>query len=141
MTEYELADLFISWGNFLESTVERFVALLFAFLIAAYLVSAKLQRVIVGIVLALYSYMALRYAFFHLNVAGDQIALARQIMEIRAQPDSSLGWLEISPIISILLYSQAVAMFLSYLASIAFFFYTRHNPTRQEPAFSEFRPE
>ena len=133
MTEYEMAELFIAWGNFLESTVERFVALLFAFLIAADLVSARLQRVIVGIVLALYSYMALRYAFFYLNVAGDQIALAHQIMEMRAQPDSGLAWLEISPTISTLLYSQAVAMFLSYLASIAFFFYTRHNPHGREP--------
>jgi len=128
MTEYQLADLFATWSIIQEETVQRFIGLLFAFLIAAYLVSAKLKPAMVGIVLLLYSYMAIRYVLFYLNIADDIIYLADEIMHLRDQPNSHLIWLSISPNISILLYSQAVAMFLSYIASIVFFFYNRRDP-------------
>ena len=131
MSEYEMADLFLNYAELLQSIVERFIALLFAFLIAAYLVSAKLQKPIVLIVLVLYSYMALQYAFFYFNVALDQVALAHQLSEVRAQPDSNLGWLEVSgTALGRLYYSQTTAMVLGYLASVAFFFYTRRHPRR-----------
>jgi hypothetical protein len=125
MTEYELADLFATWSGVQEETVQRFIALLFAFLIAAYLVSAKLKPVIIALVLLPYSYMALRYIFFYLNIADDLISLTDLIMQMRTQSNTSLGWLNISPSISTLLYSQAAAMFLSYLASLVVFFYMR----------------
>ena len=125
MTEYELADNFMTWNNMLESTTERYVALLFAFLIAAHLVSAKLKPLIVVIVISLYSYMSLRYAFFYINVVDDQVALAAKITARRLMPNSDLDWLTISPHIAKVFYSQGAAMFLSYIASLVFFFYTR----------------
>ena len=63
----------------------------------------------------------------HLCGTPNQATLADQVMHLRDQPNSHLIWLSISPNISILLYSQAVAMFLSYIASIVFFFYNRRD--------------
>ena len=126
MTDYEMIDLFLTFGSNLESMVERFIALLFAFLIASYLVSAKLRPLMVTIVVALYSYMALRYVFFYFNIFADQITLARQIVASQDQPGSSLRWLDAPPSTMLAIYySQTVAMLLSYIASLVFFFYTR----------------
>ena len=130
MNEYEMADLFLTWGEFLEAILERYITVTFAFLVVAFLVSAKLQRPLVVIVLALYSYMALRYILYYINVASDSVALASQIRETRIQPDSSLAWLDISPVMEPILYTQAVAMFVAYLAALVFFFYVRHHPIR-----------
>jgi len=126
MSEYELMDLFLSWGVIQESMVERFIALLFAFLVASYLVSHRLRSLLVVIVVALYSYMALRYVVFYMEVFEDQIRLAEYIVQVQAQEGSSIAWLEAPPgQMKAIYYSQAVAMFVSYLASLFFFFYQR----------------
>jgi hypothetical protein len=132
MTEYELADAFMTWNTMLESTTERYISLLFAFLVTAHLVSARLKPLIVAIVISLYSYMSLRYAFFYINVVDDQVALAAKITARRLTPGSDLDWLTISPTIANVFYSQGVALFLSYLASLVFFFYTRRSTHMKE---------
>jgi hypothetical protein len=76
--------------------------------------------------------MALQYAFFHFGVAGDQIALAGQLTELRTLPSSSLEWLEISPALGTVYRAQTAAMVVSYMASIFFFFHTRRRGMLQE---------
>ena len=126
MSEYEMVDLFLTWGIVQEEMVERFIMILFAFLFAAYFVSDKLKPILVTIVVTLYSYMALRYVFFYVNVFTDQIALAQEIVSSQDNPESALKWLEVPPnVMRMIYYSQAVAMLVSYLASIFFFFYIR----------------
>ncbi len=128
MTEYEMADLLLSWGSVLEEMVERFIMLLFSFLFAAYFVSAKLKPVLVTVVVILYSYMALRYVIFYIIAFTDQIGLAYEIVASQSNADSSLKWLDAPPsTMRLNYYSQAAAMFLSYLASIFFFFYNRRD--------------
>ena len=131
MTEYEMADLFATWGAYLELFLERFLYLVFAFLVTAYLVGSKLKPALVVIVVALYSYMALRYVVVYFNVIDDQIALAEQIRASIASGNSDLAWLGISESLSTILNTQALAMFLSYIASLVFFFYSRHSATSE----------
>ena len=131
MTEYEMADLFATWGAYQELFLERFLYLVFAFLVTAYLVGSKLKPALVVIVVGLYSYMTLRYVVVYFNVIDDQIALAEQIRASRALENSSLAWLGISESLSAILYTQAWAMFLSYIASLVFFFYSRHSATSE----------
>ena len=129
MSGYEMAELFIAWVQFLESITERYVTLLFAFLVASYLVSAKLRRPMVVIVLVLYSYMMLRHATMYINLSGDIIALATSITEARMQGGAGLEWLVFGQTgFTANLYSQAVAMVLGFLASVVFFFYMRRHP-------------
>ena len=73
MTEYEMADLFVSWGVYQELFLERFIYLLFAFLISSYLVGSRLKPALVTIIIALYSYMALRYVFVYANVICNMV--------------------------------------------------------------------
>ena len=126
MTDYEMADLFVSWGAYQELFLERFIYLLFAFLVTGHFVGAKLKTPLMGIIVALYSYMALRYILVYANVIDDQIALAELIQKSQELPGSSLGWLKIDLSLSNILYSQVGAMLLSYIASLVFFFYSRN---------------
>ena len=78
-----------------------------------------------AIVIALYSYMALRYIGIYHNVTGDIVTLADTLTELGLREGSSLGWLEIGAGISTMHITQSVAMFLSYVASLFFFFHTK----------------
>lgn len=127
MTEYELTDTFYTIAALCDQLIGSFVALLFAFLVAAYLASAKLDRRMAAVIIALYSSMAIRYVLLYYNVGGDLVSLADTLMQLRSREGSSLGWLEIQAGIKWVNAGTAVAMFFSYVASIVFFFYTRHH--------------
>ena len=129
MTEYEMADLFLDWGTYVEDIVQNFISLLFAFLIASYLVSHRLTQAMATLVLALFSWMALRAVLQHYNLSTDVIALANSIGEVNQEPGSALDWLIVGESVASIAYrTQEAAMILSYLAALVFFFYTRHHP-------------
>ena len=76
MTEYELVDTFYTIASLSDQLVASFITLLFAFLVASYLVRSKLDRKMTAVVVTLYSYMALRYIVIYHNVTGDIATLA-----------------------------------------------------------------
>ena len=125
MTEYELVDTFYTIATLSDQLVASFITLLFAFLVASYLVSSKLDRKMTAVVIALYSYMALRYIVIYHNVTGDIVTLADTFTKLGLREDSSLGLLEIGAGISTMHIAQSVAMFLSFVASLIFFFHTK----------------
>jgi hypothetical protein len=126
MTEYELVEAFYTIAGLSDQLVASFITLLFAFLVASYLVSSKLDRRMTAVVIALYSYMALRYVALFYNVTDDIVTLADTLTELRLRGGSSLEWMEIGAGMSMMLITQTVAMILSFVASI-FFFYMRHH--------------
>ena len=125
MTELELFSMFFEVGGAAELIIERYMTLLFGFLIASYLVSAKLDRVMVAIVLSLYSVMAVRYAFVFFNTTVDIVAMASELRQMASNSESSIAWLEIGPV-HIFYYTVFAVMILSYAASLVFFFRTRY---------------
>lgn len=125
MTEYELVDTFYTIASLSDQLIASFITLLFAFLVASYLVSSKLDRRMTAIVIALYSFMALRYIALYYNVTGDIIALADTLTEFRLQEGSSIDWLEIGGGMWMMYAGTSAAMFLCFLASIFFFFHAR----------------
>lgn len=127
MTEYELVDTFYSIAALSDQLMGSFITLLFAFLVASYLVSDKLDRRMTIVVITLYSFMAFRYVMLYYNVSGDVATLADVLMQRRIEPGSSLGWLEIQDGISWVNAGTTGAMFFGFVASIVFFFYTRHH--------------
>ena len=60
MTDYELVYIFTENLNSLQSAFMNYVAVLFAFLIAAYLIADKLKSSMVFIVVGLFTLMALQ---------------------------------------------------------------------------------
>ena len=125
MTEYELVDTFYTIASLSDQLVASFITLLFAFLVASYLVSSKLDRKMTAVVIALYSYMALRYIVVFHNITDDIATLADTLTELALREGSSLGWLNISAGISTMYIVQTVVMILSFVASLAFFFHTQ----------------
>ena len=125
MTEYELVDTFYTIASLSDQLVASFITLLFAFLVASYLVSSKLDRKMAAVVIALYSYMALRYIVVFHNITDDIATLADTLTELALRESSSLGWLNISAGISTMYIVQTVVMILSFVASLAFFFHTQ----------------
>lgn len=138
MTGLDLYSVFIEVISASELVVERYTTLLFGFLIASYLVSAKLDKVMVVIVLSLYSVMAIRYSFLFINTTDDVIAMAGELRQLAASPESVISWLEIGPV-HIVFYGVFVVMILSYVASLIFFFRTRKTPRNavEKSAFAE----
>jgi len=133
MTEFELLTFFNGLVDDSELLIERFLTLLFAFLVASYLVSTKLDRLMTTIVLSLYSVMAIRYAFVFFNISSDVIPLAAELRMLAARPDSSMNsWLDIGPV-HILFPIVFAVMLLSYAASVVFFF--RARMYRSSPRF------
>ena len=98
MTELQLYSVFIEVIAASELTVECFTALLFGFLVAAYLASPKLDRIMVTIILSLYSIMAIRYSFLFINQTDDVVAIAGELRTMAASPGSSISWLEVGPV-------------------------------------------
>ena len=131
MTGLDLYLVFVEVIAATELVIERYTTLLFGFLVASYLISAKLDKVMVAIVLSLYSVMALRYSFLFVNTSDDVIAMAGELREMAASPDSNISWLEIGPV-HIVFYGVFVVMILSYLASLVFFYRTRQSPRNTE---------
>ena len=124
MTDYELVDVFYTIAALSDQLILSFITLLFAFLVASYLVSASLDRKLAGIVLALYSLMALRYVVVFHNVAGEIATLADQLKERQLQ-SSSLDWLELGDSMSVVLPATTIGMFLAFAGSIYFFIHMR----------------
>ena len=132
MSDFELADTFYTIASLLDQIIGSFITLLFAFLVAAYLVSSKLDRPMVIIVIALYSCMAIRYTFLYLNISGDMVALADRISLVQQQEGSALDWLVIGQGLASMHYTQTATMFLCFLASLVFFFFMRHRAGRND---------
>lgn len=124
MSDYELWAMFNESGQAAELFLTNFLALLFGFLVASYFIGAKLDRTMATIVLALYSVMALRYAFVYLFTSDDVIALADELRTRALEPESSFSWLQIGPV-HIIFTGVFVVMLLCYIASVYFFIHHR----------------
>lgn len=131
MTDYELLDIFIQNANSLQTCFMNYVTVLFAFLIAAYLIADKLESSMVFIILGLFTLVFFQQGFNVLGFGHDVSALAGQIA-VRAQEDTSvLRWHGAatsvlgSVAIPILRHSGEVVFILSYIGGLVFFFHQR----------------
>ncbi len=131
MTDYELIDLFIQVTNGLQTTVMNFVAVLFAFLIAGYLVADKLESKIVSIVVTMFTLITAWQVLHVVGFGNDAAGLVRQLAQRAAQDPSSLGWHGAAmPIIDVAMpfvqFSPIIVLILSYIGALIFFFHQRH---------------
>ncbi len=129
MTDYELLSIFIEFTNTVWTIFATYVSIVFAFIIAAYLVSSRLTSNVVALVLSLYSLVSFWSIW---AISQNAYAIAASVGEMKRvaqESNSSLGWVPqtaipdfMIPILPILITSLA---FVVYAGSIVFFFYQR----------------
>ena len=106
-----------------------YVSVVFAFLIASYLVSDKLAPKMVSVVISLYSLVAVWSLFGISRTSATVISLAGEIKQLVSAGGSSLGWhpAVATPDLAFALIQVlivAIAVF-AYIASMVFFFHQR----------------
>ena len=130
MTDYELVYIFTENLNSLQSAFMNYVGVLFAFLIAAYLVAAKLESSMVLIVVGLFTLIAFQQVapvFGYGSTVGE---LGSQIAARAIEDPSSLSWHGTAKpwgatALFITEFSETVVLVLSYIAGLVFFFHQR----------------
>ena len=130
MTDYELAMLFLEYYNTFQSQFINLVSVLFAFLVASYLVASKLKTIMVVVVIALYTSFfvdsvlvlyALHLDMLELqNVMKVRIAAGSTDLLFHTGANSDVPLLETGFVIS-----RIIAIGGGYIGAILFFFHQR----------------
>lgn len=129
MTEYEHVQLFFQIVNVANGTISNYMTLVFGMLVTSYLAAHRLDRLMAGIALAIYSLFALGLCNEIFQVYSDFSRLGLQIAEFRGVPDTSLGWF--GPValgpegLTMIPYVLLTVTLSAYIGSILFFFRAR----------------
>ncbi len=132
MTDYELITFFYEGVNSLQVAFMNYVAVLFAFLIAAYLVAARLESSMVFIIVGLFTLVILQQSVTLVGFGYDVAALLSQIAARASEDPTGVGWHGgATPLAGavgapVLRFSGAVIMIFSYIGGLVFFFHQRH---------------
>ena len=130
MTEYEMVDLYLEFRNSAAVSFMNFVSASFALLVATYAVGQKLTRSMVAIVVILFTLFTWTILLADFESLTNMVNVASKIKLLSADADSELSWmfkgtpkllLDFAPIVS------ASTIIIAYLATLAFFFLTRHH--------------
>ncbi len=127
MTDYEMMSLFQEITNTTWTVFATYVSIVFAFLVAGYLVSNRLAPRIVSVVVTLYSLVALLSVISLNRASSNGMALAAEIKRAVQENDSSLSWVQISPdaVLSTLPVLITTVAIVAYAGSLIFFFHQR----------------
>jgi hypothetical protein len=118
MTEYEILDIYNNTFNAWIMLFTSYISIVFAFLVAATLAVDKLNRVLSGIAVTLFS---LTSVFFIGLASVLGIRVVEQLVDVRALAG---GGSAVSGLVLAVLASAI--MILTYLGSVFFFFYQRN---------------
>ena len=124
MSDYEMIMVFNETFDFLIASFTTFLSIVFAFLVAGSLLANRLDRLLAGIAVALFSGAALLFSLLCYNVAANLGRLAELIKAAVSDGTSELGWVGFvasNAPIGLVLPSLAGLMVLAYIASIIFF--------------------
>ena len=129
MSDYEILSAFIAFTNTLWMIFATYVSIVFAFIVAAYIVADRLTPKVVSLVITLYSLVSLWSVWAIGQNAGAVAATVNEMKRRVAEGNSTLGWVHqvsvpdyMLPIIPKVITSVA---FVAYAGSIVFFFYQR----------------
>ena len=129
MSDAELLNAFTEFVNTTWMIFTAYVSVVFAYLVAGYLVSGKLGTRMILLVSSIYSLVAF-WAIFAINTNLQSVsASVSEIKRIVREGDSTLGWL---PLVSVPDFLNSavpiMVMFITisaYLGSIMFFYFQR----------------
>ncbi len=134
MTDFELLSVFIEFINTTWTIFATYVSIVFAFLVAGYLVANALSAKIVSLVVTLYSLVAF-WSVWALNRNVTAIsATSRKMKEGILSGESSLDWFPMALAPEYLYVALPVLVTLiavvAYAGSIFFFFYQRKSDSQ-----------
>ena len=130
MTDFELAMLFKEYYSVLQSQYINFVSVIFAFLVAGYLVASKLQPIMVVVVITLFSAFVLDSLLAVNFLAADMLRL-QDLMAARIEAGStdllfhSGARGDTASADFLFTASRVVVVAGGYIGAIVFFFYQR----------------
>ncbi len=130
MTDFELAMLFKEYYSALQSQYINFVSVIFAFLVAGYLVASKLQPIMVVVVITLFSAFVLDSLLAVNFLAADMLRL-QDLMAARIEAGStdllfhSGARGDTASADFLFTASRVVVVAGGYIGAIVFFFYQR----------------
>ena len=131
MSDYEVLDLFYVIIEALQASVMNYVAVLFAFLIASYLIADKLESSMVFVVVGLFTVVVFQQASPIIGFGNDMAGIGNLIGMRAAVDSSTLSWHGAaqpwgSAAIYTLQYAAIAVLFCSYIGALVFFFHQRH---------------
>jgi len=129
MTDFELLSIFIAFTNTVWMIFATYVSIVFAFIVAAYLVARRLSGQVVHLIIALYSVVSLWSIWAIRQNAVAISATVEEMKRVVAENGSSLGWVpqlaipeSMIPVVPWLITLLAVV---AYVGSVFFFFFQR----------------
>ncbi len=127
MTAYEAVSLFYELANTSTNLLFGFIGLLSAFLIMSFFSAGELSKILMAIVLALFSACSFLLIMQIQLVRNDMESLYNQILEFQSTGLESLEWFAMNSPSLVALISVALNLVTigGYLGCIAFFFYKR----------------
>ncbi|MGJ8563370.1 MAG: hypothetical protein ACSHXY_07440 [Alphaproteobacteria bacterium] len=129
MTEYEHTILFLEFAQAASSVMANYMALVFAMIVTSYMAAHRLDRLMTGIALTIYSLFALGFCNEIFQLYSDLSRLGISIADMGNNPSTSLTWF--GPIatgpdfLHILPEIIGGMIVLAYFGSILFFFRAR----------------
>ena len=128
MSDYEMADSFSSMFSGLQLLFTSYVSIVFAFLIASWLVAHKLNWLLSAVSVFLFTLVSVYFIAFTYFVAQDMLNLGALIGQKVQAGESTLTWTGFGeewqdppPLMKLLLFLEISA----YLAALLFFFYQK----------------
>ena len=131
MSDYELIISFREFYGMFQAQYINYISVLFAFLIAAYMVAAKLQPAMVVVVVALFSAFALD-SIIVLNFINSDVGELQHVMHARMlEGQTDLSWLNAAraspgPSLTIFAVLRHITIIGGYVGALIFFFHQRH---------------
>ena len=131
MSDYELIISFREFYGMFQAQYIKYISVLFAFLIAAYMVASKLQPAMVVVVVALFSAFALD-SIIVLNFINNDVGELQHVMHARTlEGQTDLSWLNAAraspgPSLTIFAVLRHITIIGGYIGALIFFFHQRH---------------
>ena len=130
MTDFEIANLFTEYFALMQSQIINYASVLFAFLLAGYLIASKLQRVMATVIVVIFSAFAIDSLMTTWFLGIDVVELQLLMRELVASGSQELtfhaaardGFNVNLYMITVVRVSTGV---LAYFGAIWFFFYQR----------------
>lgn len=130
MTDFEIANLFTEYFALMQSQIINYASVLFAFLLAGYLIASKLQRVMATVIVVIFSAFAIDSLmttwFLGIDVVELQLLMRERVasgsQELTFHAAARDGFNVNLYMITVVRVSTGV---LAYFGAIWFFFYQR----------------
>ena len=129
MSDYEMVSIFHENLSLIFTVLMSYVSIVSAYLVVGYLVSAKLQPVMVSIITSLFTLFSITLTFIMNRLASTFVGIGQEMRRAASDSTSSLGWHNVTSEPEFLsagaMFAFTALLILTYLGALVFFFHQR----------------